>query len=489
MKKASFLFVIMFIAILFSGCNINLSGYEYNTYDDHVEITSCNVYKDKIIIPSEYKGKPVTSIGKHAFSSRLFTHTITIPDSVTEIGDEAFFNCDHLVSINIPDSVISIGDQAFSMCQSLKEFSIPKSVAHIGGDVFDDDVNLTNIFLAPDNQSFTLEDGILYNKDKTELIFYPAGKTEDTFTIPSTVKSIREGAFCGRDNIKTIVLPEGLTQIKESAFQDCTNLNDIPIPDSVIYIGDYAFENTAWLKNQTQKFVVINNRFLIDFNGSEDELVIPNGIASVSINKPGLDLEYIRILSIPISVIYISPGVLNLSLYQFRVESGNPAFSSKDTVLYNNDKTKLVRYPSGVTTNHFTVIDSVETIGENAFKNCKMKKITLPAGLIHIQKNAFSSCYFMTDFDLQQGVTDIGSGAFSGCLVLKSLTLPNSVTSIEESAFSNCKEMKSITIPDSVISIGRDVFSDCKKLTVYGPDKSSIQKYAQQHGIPFKKQS
>ena len=489
MKKASFLFVIMFIAVLFAGCNIDFSGYEYSVYDDHVEITRCNVGKDKIIIPSEYKGKPITRIGKHAFSFRLPARMITIPDSITEIGDEAFSDCDHLVSINIPDSVISIGDQAFSMCQSLKEFSISKSVFHIGANVFNHNVNLANICLAPDNQSFTLEDGILYNKDKTDLIFYPAGKTEDTFAIPPSVKSIGEGAFCGRDNIKMIVLPEGLTQIKESAFQDCTNLNDIPIPDSVIYIGDYAFQNTAWLKNQTQKFVMINNRFLIDYNGSEDVLVIPNEILSVSINKLRSDLEYIDILSIPKSVTYISSGVLNLSLQQFKVESENPVFSSKDTVLYNNDKTKLVRYPSGSSNNSFTVIDSVEIIGENAFENCKMKKITLPAGLMHIQKNAFRSCYNLTDVNLPQGVTDIGSGAFFNCLVLKSLALPNSVTTIEESAFSTCIEMKSINVPDSVISIGRDVFLDCKKLTIYGTDKSSIQKYSQQQGIPFKKQS
>ena len=71
------------------------------------------------VIPSTYKGKPVTSIGDSAFYACNDLTSVTIGKSVTSIGDWAFYNCTSLASITIPDSVTSIGDLAFDGCKSL----------------------------------------------------------------------------------------------------------------------------------------------------------------------------------------------------------------------------------------------------------------------------------------------------------------------------------------------------------------------------------
>ncbi|MBQ6863673.1 MAG: leucine-rich repeat protein, partial [Clostridia bacterium] len=118
-----------------------------------------------------------------------------LPDSVTSIGKHAFSDCTSLASVTIPDSVTSIGEYAFCDCDSL-----------------------TDITVDADNTAYCSEDGVLFNKSKTELIQYPVGNARTSYTIPDSV-----------------------TSIGVAAFADCTSLTSVTIPDSVTSIGDWAF--------------------------------------------------------------------------------------------------------------------------------------------------------------------------------------------------------------------------------------------------------
>ena len=108
-----------------------------------VEMSSCT--DAEIIIPTEYKSKPVTGIGSWAFSGCTNLTNITIPNSVTSIGENAFSGCIGLTSVTIPDSVTSIGSSAFSGCKGLTSFEIPDSVTTIGNSVFFGCTGLTSI--------------------------------------------------------------------------------------------------------------------------------------------------------------------------------------------------------------------------------------------------------------------------------------------------------------------------------------------------------
>ena len=108
------------------------------------------LYMDKVVIPAEYNGKPVTQILPNAFEKATNLTEIVIPNSITSIDRRAFFNCDSLTSVVIPDSVTSIGDDAFHNCKSLTSVVIGNSVTSIYGGAFYNCYSLTSVVI-PDS--------------------------------------------------------------------------------------------------------------------------------------------------------------------------------------------------------------------------------------------------------------------------------------------------------------------------------------------------
>ena len=191
----------------------------------------------------------VTSIGNSAFSSCSGLTSITIPNSVTSIGNYAFSGCKSLTSITIPNSVTSIGEFAFRSCSGLTSITILDSVTSIGNCAFYSCSSLKNITVSSNNKNYTSEDGVLFNKDKNELIQYPTGKNKTAYTIPNGVTSIGDGAFYWCFGLTSITIPDSVKSIGGSAFGDCSGLTSITIPNSVTSIGGKAFGGCSGLTN------------------------------------------------------------------------------------------------------------------------------------------------------------------------------------------------------------------------------------------------
>ena len=194
-----------------------------------------------VVIPAMYNGKPVTSIGDSAFRDCSSLTSITIPDGVTTIGNYAFSFCSNLTSVEISDSVTSIGFAAFDVCEKLTSISIPASVSIIDSAAFAECDLLHTISVDKNNPYFCDVNGVLFNKDKTELLCYPGGKTEPTYAIPDSVTAIGEYAFDSSQLIG-VNIPNSVITIKGRAFQRCYSLASITIPDSVTTIDYGAFE-------------------------------------------------------------------------------------------------------------------------------------------------------------------------------------------------------------------------------------------------------
>ena len=190
----------------------------YNLTSITVDIENENYSSENGILFNKDKTKIIRySPGKNDSS-------YTIPNSVTTIDFGAFECCNNLTSITIPNSVTYIYRDAFRYCNNLTSVTIPNSVTSIGDWAFDGCNNLTNITVDIENENYSSENGILFNKDKTELICFLSAKSDSSYTIPNSVTSIGSYAFSGCDNLTSITIPNSVTSIGIYAFRNCDNL-------------------------------------------------------------------------------------------------------------------------------------------------------------------------------------------------------------------------------------------------------------------------
>ncbi len=217
--------------------------YEYAILpDETIEIIGYNGSESKVVIPDKIDGKKVTGIGDYAFESCTNLTSITIPDSVTNIGEYAFQSCSNLTSVTIPDSVTNIGQRAFLFCKSLKYITIPESVQDIGEYAFYGCKSLEKINAAAGNENYVSVNGILFSKDKTKIVCYPANKNDTSYSIPSSVKVVGSGAFRDCSHLKSITMPNSVTTMEHHAFSNCTSLTSISIPDGIKTIEMGTFD-------------------------------------------------------------------------------------------------------------------------------------------------------------------------------------------------------------------------------------------------------
>ena len=139
-------------------------------------------------------------------------------------------------SYTIPTSVTSIDSNAFAGCTNLTSIAIPSSVTSV--EVFEGCTNLTSITVDTDNANYSSIDGVLFNKDKTTLFFFPRGKG-GSYTIPTSVTSIDSNAFAGCTNLTSIAIPSSVTSIGGRAFKD-SSLTTVTIANGQV-ISDITF--------------------------------------------------------------------------------------------------------------------------------------------------------------------------------------------------------------------------------------------------------
>ena len=215
------------------------------------------------------------------YSYRSYVKTITIEDGVTSIGDYAF-SCTKLTSVTIGSGVTSIGDYAFYKCSSITSITIPDAVTSIGSNAFCYCSKLTSVTVSEGNTAYTSVDGVLYTYDMTELICYPAGKTDTSFTIPDGVTSIGSYAFCNCSSLTSITIPDGVTSIGNYTFYYCSSLTSITIPDGVTSIGSYAFYDCSSLTSVTIGSGVTSiGSYAFYKCSSLKKIIIPENVTSI----------------------------------------------------------------------------------------------------------------------------------------------------------------------------------------------------------------
>ena len=162
-----------------------------------------------------------------------------------------FYESESLVSVTIPNSVTSIGNFAFTGCESLANITIPYGVSNIDSSAFDYCTTLTSINVDNANINYCSENGVLFNKSKTVLIRYPAGKQGNIYSVPNSVTDIGYGAFYSCINLADINIPNSVTNIDSFAFYKCKSLKNATLPDRLAAIGGYMFYDCENLTSVT----------------------------------------------------------------------------------------------------------------------------------------------------------------------------------------------------------------------------------------------
>ncbi len=404
-----------------------------------------------VIIPLETNSKSVVEIDENAFLGCKKITSITIPGSVEFIDSGAFDYCSGLTSISvdsnnkdyssesgvlfnkdknilirypvgkkgtytIPNSVEKISICAFLGCKEMTSVTVPDSVSFINPRAFANCSELTYINADENNENYSSENGILFNKDKSVLECYPAGRNGE-YTIPDSVESIYEYAFSGCTGLTSVDIPDSVTTIREYAFYGCTGLTGVTIPDSVTTIDWGSFYRCTGLTSVT----------------------IPDSVTFIA-SGAFSGCTGLTNVSIPDSVTWIDVDAFKgcTGLTSIDVSSKNENYSSDNGVLLNKDQKKLVLCPEGFK-GFYTIPTTVTSIGYDAFRGCTgLTSVSIPDSVTSIEYSAFRGCTGLTSASIPDSVTSIGSGVFYGCTGLKSVSIPDSVESIGDSAFFGC---------------------------------------------------
>ena len=291
-----------------------------------------------------------------------------IPTGVTNIRIGAFADCIGLTSVVIPNSVTSIDFSAFYNCTALTSITIPNSVKKIECPAFRGCAGLTGIWVDSDNPTYSSnENGVLFNKEKTELICCPGGFS-GTYEIPDSVTKVGAYAFSDCADLTNVIIPDTLSRIGDYAFYNCTGLTGAIIPDSVTLIASCAFYKCTALTN-----VSIGSKAYIQ------------------------SLAFSRCDNL--SGIWVSPDNLIFS-------------SDENGVLFNKDKTSLVCCPGGIS-GAYEIPDSVTSIEYYAFSDCAgLTSVTVPENVTSIGTDAFRNCAGLTSVCFHGNAPEIDSNVF-----------------------------------------------------------------------------
>lgn len=443
------------------------NGYEYVLQDNQAVIISCDREDEVLVIPDTLGGYPVVGI-TDLTQAVEYAKEIVIPDTVTMLSKGIYQWNWTLEKLTLGKGISNLKNEYFTGTECLEEIVISDNNAtykSVDGVVYDKDVTKIEVFpraktgtykvpdtvtdisvlmdnfnlynveldLGNSNTDYVMEDGVIYNKEKT-VIYKCDQKTTGKYTMPNTVTEIKDGAFEGSslsevivsenvseivycafsnsEKLENIVLPQKLEEISDGAFDGCTKLKTIDVPDNVTRIGQNAFSYSGL------ESVTLNaNLEIIGWNAFSDsqlkEVVLPDSLT---------DLGGSAFAHTPLEKVTFGSGI---------------AVIGSSTFYGTNLKT-------------ITLPEKVEYVGEYAFAESQLEEVIFLNDSVYIESGAFYNCP-MKAVDLK-GVTYIGDGAFQGSQ-LTGIKIPASVTDVTYMSFADSEKLVNIELPEGLNSL------------------------------------
>ena len=392
-------------------------------------------------------------IGEYAFEGNTTLKSITLSSTVEYVSIYAFKNSTSLEKVvfakNGSESSLIVDAGAFEGCSNLKSVTFSPYLKKVW-DSFEGCSSLTNFYMDSSHPEWKASGGIIFSKDMSSLILFPAGRTGH-YDMNENVVKICQNAFA-YSSLSTIYLSSKLEQIDEDAFDCARNLTTVAFPGTLRTIGRFAFNNCQSLKS----------------------LILPNSIETIDEGAFRKCLSLPEKIKLPASLYDIDGSAFREcpTVKQFEVAAGSPYLSTIDGVLFNASKDNLIMWPWGRTDKHYDIPEGTVTIEENAFNMSNLETATFPSSLRMICEDAF---YFskLTKAILPDGVQNI-DGAFPRCDNLTEIELPATLEALSDDTF---RKMSSSTVKRKVTCyaespVGKWRESDVKTDTLYVPAES-----------------
>lgn len=449
-----------------------------------------------------------------AFNGSQLLKSVTFDEgsAIERIGTNAFRGCVSLASINLPEGLKELGDNAFGTsssstwvsgsgsvrytlgCYSLKEIELPASLEKLGDSVFTP-VPIT-LSVADGNNHFVVEDGILYDKEKTTVIrasnisgdivisdtvtkvstyafnFLQKSDIPDALlgsrffkldynpiTEPSansiTFKGTMEFgtyAFSNAIYIDSVVVEKPVASVGRGAFSGCTALKEIIIGGTAT-VATNAFSNCTGLTSvKIESGAKLENQAFMDCSGIT-ELVISKNVSIGMLAFNGCNalvtLEIPENVTLGSQAFYNCTHIANLKIGN-NVTVGNNAFSKCTSIttltilgtenvgLSGTSVQKLILSENIISIGNFSSSTKLTTITYVGQEDVPEGTVQLPATLRTISDGAFKGCTSLASVTLPYSVTSVGSGAFSGCTALSSVTFNSDISVVKDDSFSGC---------------------------------------------------
>lgn len=456
---------------------VNIAGgaFAYCTNMEAINIEEDNpsyVSVDGVV----YNNNPINYMNRiYVYPAGKKDETYIMPESVSSTNPIVFAGAAYLKNIILSSRLKTIASSAFLDCTALESVTIPAKTTEIQDYVFAGCTNLSEIIVEEANAYYTSEDGVLFSKDKSRLLQYPAGKTDAAYTVPDSVTTINSNAFKHANYLETINLPENLTKLDTNTFLECENLRSVTLPAGLTSLGTGVFKNC---KNLTE-IAIPENVITIPneaFSGCTalTTVNLTNGLSQIASNA-FLNCTSLSSITIPASVQVIAPNAFAhcSSLQSVQVEEENPYFTDVQGVLMRKDQKILYLYPAGNPADSYTLPAETELISPYAFLDCD--NLTS----LHLaQANAY--------YTEKDGVIfDKTGNKLLFCptgLLNDFYAVPDGTTGLVPNAFSQ-KAFSAVLLPDSLLSIPKDTINTS---VIYANNDTVGAAYANIFSIPYK---
>ena len=377
--------------------------------------------KKLIAYPNGKAGSPSTNPAYQGVTGQPAASVYKIPDGVESIEQAAFAQVNGLTAIEL-NGVKKLAKGAFDKAVKLRNVLLGPSVDTIEDGAFGGNNDLAAFDVDSANPNYTADNGVIYTKNKEELVLFPAGKAGEYTTLPTT-KKIRNRAFYYAQKVTKVTFNSNLEIIDNDAFQATTKLENITFeaPAKIKTIGTFAFQGSGLT-----------------------ELNIPASLEVVSWSAFG-----------------------STKLKKVTVADGSQ-LQSINKAAFNGCK-DLAEFT-------FEGSSTLNKIQEDAFSgDDKLKSFVIPEKVTILERGAFNGASSLETITFKQPatMTVIGEGAFQNAKALKRIELPNTVTTISKDAFNTCSSLKEIVIPASVTTIDATGFQECAKLEKFTVDKNN----------------